>query len=87
MIVEVKSCQADFETDNKWQDYREYCDEFYFAVAEDFPKGILPQDEGLIIADGFGGAILRASEQRPVPGGRRKALLIRAARHAALRTM
>jgi hypothetical protein len=32
-LVEIKSCRADFVADRKWQEYRAYCDRFYFAVA------------------------------------------------------
>ncbi len=36
-IVEVKSCIADFRSDDKWQRYLPYCNKFYFAVDENFP--------------------------------------------------
>ncbi|MCA8894051.1 MAG: MmcB family DNA repair protein, partial [Amphiplicatus sp.] len=35
VFAEVKSCQADFDADNKWTDYLDFCDAFYFAVARD----------------------------------------------------
>ena len=35
-IAEIKSCRADFETDQKWPDYLEFCDRFYFAVGSRF---------------------------------------------------
>lgn len=87
IMVEVKSCRADFDVDKKWPEYREYCDRFYFGVAEDFPQELLPEDEGLIIADGFGGAVLREAERDPLAGARRKQTLIRIARHAAFRSI
>jgi len=87
VIAEVKSCQADFDADDKWADYLGYCDDFYFAVADDFPRALLPADEGLIIADGFGGAVLRAAVERPLPAARRKALTLRYARQAAARAI
>jgi hypothetical protein len=37
ILVEVKSCRADFAADRKWQEYLAYCDRFYFAVGPDFP--------------------------------------------------
>src|ERR1700722_19344358 len=37
VIVEVKSSVADFRSDRKWPEYREFCDRLYFAVAADFP--------------------------------------------------
>ena len=41
-ILEIKSCVADFRADGKWPDYRDFCDRFSFAVAQDFPTHILP---------------------------------------------
>ncbi|MEM9989778.1 MAG: MmcB family DNA repair protein, partial [Pseudomonadota bacterium] len=32
-IVEVKSCWDDYRVDTKWQDYLDYCDQFYFGIA------------------------------------------------------
>ncbi len=84
-IVETKSCVEDFAVDEKWPDYREYCDRFFFAVAEDFPRELIPEDVGLIVADGFGGAILRASPLQSLAGARRKAVTLLFARLAAMR--
>ncbi len=86
VLVEVKSCLEDYRVDAKWRDYAPFCDAFYFAVGEDFPLEALPGEVGLIVADGFGGAFLRpAAAQPPLAGGRRKAILVAFARHAALR--
>ena len=84
-IVEVKSGVEDFRVDLKWPEYRPYCDAFAFAVAPEFPREILPQDPGLIVADGFGGAILREAPVEALTGARRKALMLAFARLAALR--
>ena len=84
-IVEVKSGIDDFRTDQKWGDYRPYCDHFYFAVAPEFPRQILPEEPGLIVADAFGGAVLRDSPAIVLSGARRKALIIAFGRLAALR--
>ncbi len=84
-IVEVKSGRADFMADHKWQAYLAFCDRFYFAVDRDFPLAILPQDEGLILADRFAGEIVRESRLRPLSAARRKAMLLRFARRAATR--
>jgi hypothetical protein len=87
VMVEVKSCRADFDVDNKWPEYKDYCDRFYFAVATDFPTDILPPEEGLILADAFGAEIVREAETSALPGARRKTALIRLARHAAFRSL
>ena len=84
-IVEVKSGLEDFRTDLKWHEYQPYCDAFAFAVGPDFPRDILPQDPGLIVADGFGGAVLREAPVQPLAGARRKALTLAFGRLAALR--
>jgi hypothetical protein len=84
-IAEVKSGILDFRTDQKWGDYLPYCDHFYFAVAPEFPREILPEDPGLIVADAFGGAVLREPPVTPLAGARRKALTIAFGRLAAMR--
>lgn len=84
-IVEVKSCLADFRSDQKWPDYRDYCDRLLFAVAPGFPRDVLPEDAGLILADKYGGELCRAAPEHKLQSGRRRALLLMFARLAALR--
>lgn len=84
-IVEIKSGRADFRADRKWHAYLDHCDRFYFAVAADFPRAILPAGEGLIVADRFTAEIVRPAPIRPLAGARRKALLIRFGHAAAAR--
>lgn len=86
-FIEIKSCRADFETDQKWTEYLEYCDKFYFAVDADFPKHLLPEGEGLILADAFGAEVERASQERKLSAARRKAVTLRFARQAARRAV
>lgn len=86
VIAEIKSCEADFAADGKWADYLAFCDEFYFAVGAEFPRHLLPGTEGLIVADGFGGAVIRAPQARAMAAARRKAITLRFARQAAART-
>ncbi len=86
-VVEIKSCRTDFVTDRKWPDYLGFADFFYFAVGAAFPCGLLPADEGLILADRFGGELVRPACRRPLPAARRKALTLRFARAAAGRLM
>lgn len=84
-IVETKSCLQDFAVDSKWPDYVDYCDRFFFGVTEAFPQALIPGDVGLIVADGFGGAILRDCAPHPLAGARRKAVTLLFARLAAQR--
>jgi len=87
VIVEVKSGVADFRADMKWPEYFSWCDRFYFAVSERFPSNILPDQTGLIIADGFGGAVVRESPIQALAPARRKSLTLRFARNAAERAL
>lgn len=84
-IVETKSGVADFAADAKWPDYRPYCDALFFGVAENFPLAMLPEDCGLIVADSFGGEIIRQAPVLPLHTSRRKALTLGFGRLAALR--
>jgi hypothetical protein len=77
VIVEVKSSLQDFRSDAKWPEYREYCDRFYFAVPENFPREAIPEDCGLIVADGFGAAVLREAPVLALSAARRKAVTLR----------
>jgi hypothetical protein len=85
VIVEIKSCLADYRADQKWRDYRQWCDRFYFAIGTDFPRQVIPEECGLIIADRFGAEIMRESPEERVMAARRKAVTLRFARLSALR--
>ena len=56
---------------------------FYFAVPGSFPQDLLPKDVGLIVADPFGGDVVRDAEAAPLHAARRSALTLRFARKAA----
>jgi hypothetical protein len=56
-------------------------------VAPEFPQTILPDEPGLIVADGFGGAVVREAGVTPLAPARRKALTLAFARLGAMRTM
>ena len=87
VIVEVKSGLEDFRCDQKWAEYGPYCDLFYFAVAPEFPREVLPDGCGLIVADGFGGAVIAESPRNALAPARRKALILAFGRLAALRSV
>jgi hypothetical protein len=85
VIVEIKSSVADFRSDRKWPEYRQWCDKIYFAVSETFPQELIPLECGLIQADGFGAALLREPHAHPLSPARRRAVQLRFARLAAAR--
>lgn len=84
-IAEIKSSRQDFLIDQKWPEYRDYCDRLYFAVTHGMDLALLPQTEGLMIADEWGGEFLRHPGEAPLNSARRKAVTIQFARVAALR--
>lgn len=85
IIVEIKSSVADFRADRKWADYRDFADRFYFAVPRDFPVALIPEECGLIVADGFAAAVLRNAPPVSLAPARRRVLTLRFALAAATR--
>ena len=85
-IVEVKSSRQDFTSDRKWQEYPEWADRFYFAVAERFPRDLLPGSDksGIIITDGFDCLEVQPAPLAKLAGPRRNHLTRRLA-HVAMR--
>jgi len=81
--VEIKVALADLRGDTKWPDYLEFCEHFYFAIPPDFPDHHVPAGTGLIVADRYGGAIVRPAAPAPVHASRRKAVTLRFAKVAA----
>lgn len=82
-IVEIKSSLEDFRVDQKWHEYKQYCDQFYFAKPAELSANIFPESEGLIVADQHGAEILRVADNDPIPAARRKAMLLRLTRLGA----
>jgi hypothetical protein len=85
VVVEVKSCARDFLSDGKWHEYREYCDRLFFAVDLDFPQELLPDDVGLVVAEGPDAVMVRDAPTHGLAPARRRALLHRYAVTAAAR--
>lgn len=90
-IVEIKVSRADLLGDQKWPDYLDYCDRFYWAVPAGFDLAPLecgdrqPDLCGLIVADRYDAAVVREAVVRPLAAARRKAETLRFARRAARR--
>ena len=92
-LVEVKVSTADLRGDLKWPEYLDYCDRFFWAVPDGFPLGdfalpwFQPERCGLIVADRWDAAELRAAAWVPLSPARRKAETLRFARRAAQRLL
>ena len=83
--VECKSCRADFTADSKWPRYLEWADRFFFAVDADFPTELLPDGQGLIIADAYTAEIVRMAPETKLAPARRKVMVQKFAVTAARR--
>ncbi len=92
-LVEIKVSLADLRGDGKWPEYLDYCDRYFWAVPRGFPLGdfdtdwFQPDRAGLIVADRWDGAELRAAAWVLLSGARRKAETLRFARRAAQRLL
>jgi len=84
-VVECKSSRTDFQNDQKWQGYLDWCDRFFWAVDDTFPSELLPAETGLIIADSYDAEIVRMGAENKLAPARRKKLTLRIARHSARR--
>ncbi len=84
-VIECKSSRADFQSDNKWQGYIEWCDRYFWAVDADFPTDLLPPETGLIIADPYDAEIIRPAPLEKMAAVRRKVMIRKFAFHAARR--
>ena len=84
-IVEIKSCLEDFRADQKWPEYRDFCDRFFFAIPQTLDPEIIPFEAGLIVADNWGAEILRQPAETLLHASRRKALTLAIARVSSQR--
>ena len=82
-IVEIKSSLIDFKVEAKWPNYKDFCDRFFFAKPPELDPDIFPASEGLMVGDGHDAAILRPAPEAPLPGARRKAMMLKLARLGA----
>lgn len=86
-IIEVKSSVEDFRVDQKWPDYRLYCDRLFFATHPGVPIEIFPEECGLVLSDGHGAHLMREAPLHGLPPARRKAVTLSFSRAAAQRLM
>lgn len=84
-VVECKSSRADFTSDLKWEGYLPWADRFFWAVDSDFPTELLPEETGLILADAYGGEIMRMPDETKLAAARRRVLVQKFAFCAARR--
>ncbi len=82
-IVEVKSSLADLRADRKWHHYRAFCDRLFFAIPVTLPMAVMPDETGIIVADGYGAEVVREAIAQKLAGATRRAMMIRFAQAAA----
>ena len=84
-IIECKSSREDFMSDEKWQNYLPWCDQYFWAVPTNFPVDILPEQTGVFWADGYDAELMRDAPISTLSPARRKSIIHRFARRAARR--
>lgn len=84
-IIEIKSSLEDFRADQKWPEYRDFCDRFSFAIPLAMDANIIPEVAGLVLADQYGAEIIRATADHPLHASRRRAVTLQFGRVAAQR--
>lgn len=92
VIVEIKVSAADLAGDRKWHHYREFCDQFFWAVPEYLAERIEspafdPERAGFILADRHEAFVVREAAVEPLAPARRKAATLAFARTGAERAM
>jgi hypothetical protein len=93
IIVEIKCARADLMGDQKWPEYLDYCDRYFWAVPSGFDHApiagdaFLPERTGLIVADAYDAQIIRPAALVPLAAARRKTEMQRLARLAMRRLM
>lgn len=91
VIVEIKVARSDLLGDNKWTEYLDYCDRFYWALPIGFDASpvdgadFLPERTGLIIADAYDAEMIRPAATSALAPARRKTETMRLARRAMRR--
>ena len=91
VIVEIKVSRADLLGDNKWPDYLDFCDRFYWGLPPELDRGPLEGDDyrpdccGIIVADRYDAEIVRPAPSHPLAAARRKVEVERLARAAIRR--
>lgn len=91
VIVEIKVSRVDLVGDDKWPEYLDYCDRFYWGLAADLDTTLvdrdafMPERSGVIVADAYDAEILRPAATHPLSAARRKAETARLARVALKR--
>jgi hypothetical protein len=93
IIVEIKCARGDLLGDQKWMEYLDYCDRFFWAVPAGFDykpiegDAFLPDRTGLIVADAYDAQIIRPAALVSLAAARRKVETQRLARIAMRRLM
>lgn len=72
IIIEIKSCWADYSSDNKWHKYIPFADKMYFAITEELyeTKGdrlwndLKPQGVGIMVHQRNGNIVVKHNAKR-----------------------
>jgi len=93
VIVEVKTARGDLLGDNKWPDYLDFCDRFYWGLPPELDRACLEAEDfrpdccGVIVADAYDAEIVRPAPSQPLAAARRRVEVERLARTALRRQL
>lgn len=93
VIVEIKCSRADLLGDQKWPEYLEHCDQYYWAVPAGFDISpfdqdfFMPERCGLIVADNYDAEMIRPAKRVALAPARRKVEVQNLASRAMRRMM
>lgn len=82
IIIEVKSCPADFSTDHKWKKYLPYCNKLYFAVNSNTYERIkdkIPNGIGVLLCDSMCPTVVQKAKTREMDDQRYLEIVTRVA--------
>ena len=91
ILIEIKVARGDLLGDNKWREYLDYCDRFYWALPPTLDSSLLdqpdflPERAGVIIADAYDAEIVRPAKTQALSAARRNSETRRIARRAMQR--
>ncbi|MEM7781559.1 MAG: MmcB family DNA repair protein [Pseudomonadota bacterium] len=90
-IVEIKVARSDLLGDGKWPEYLDFCDRFYWGLSPQLDRtpleseAFMPEQCGVIVADGYDAEIVRNAPLGALAAARRKAQVEHLARMAMRR--
>lgn len=82
IIIECKSCLADYKADHKWQDYLKYCNKFYFCMPPEVYEKVkddFGSDVGVFVGNKSSLVCVKRTKRRPMRNSIKREVYLRMA--------